>query len=158
MAKSDDKRHGYNGPDNHSLHVRRPFTLNIGTIIFGALFIYLLVSLILYLTANHVISYQVTSGPLAQNQVYSALIIRSEMIIKSDSSGYVSYYARENSKLKKTVPGFQPVIRFEQGAQKVLDNVLAHPELQKEDPDFDRFSDRVIAALEKAKKELLENA
>ena len=102
MAKSDDKRHDYNGPDNHSLHVRRPFTLNIGTIIFGALFIYLLVSLILYLTANHVISYQVTSGPLAQNQVYSALIIRSETIIKSDSAGYVSYYARENSKLKKT--------------------------------------------------------
>ena len=61
----------------------------------------------------------------------------------------------DNSKLKKTVPGFRPVVRFEQGAQKVLDHVLAHPELQREDPEFDRFCDRVIAALEKAKEEVL---
>ncbi len=61
----------------------------------------------------------------------------------------------DNSKVKKAVPGFIPVIRFEQGAQKVLDNVLAHPELQREDPEFDAFCDRVIAALEKAKQEIL---
>ena len=61
----------------------------------------------------------------------------------------------DNSKLKKAVPGFIPNIRFEQGAQKVLDNVLAHPELQREDPEFDAFCDRVIAALEKAKQEIL---
>ena len=64
----------------------------------------------------------------------------------------------DNSKLKKAVPGFCPTIRFEQGAQKVLDNVLAHPELQREDPDFDRFCDRVISALENTKRELLNNA
>ena len=81
---------------------RRPFSLNIGTIIFGAVFVYILISLILYLTANHVISYLVTSGPLAQNQVYSALVLRSETLVTSDASGYISYYAPENSKIKKT--------------------------------------------------------
>jgi len=32
-----------------------------------------------------------------------------------------------------------------------LDNVLSHPELQVEDPEFDEWCDKVIDVLEKAK-------
>ncbi len=60
----------------------------------------------------------------------------------------------DNTKLKRAVPGFAPSIRFEQGIKKVLDNVLAHPELQREDPEFDAWCDRVIEALENAKKNI----
>ena len=35
-----------------------------------------------------------------------------------------------------------------------IENVLAHPSLQKEDPDFDAWCDRVIATLEEAKAKL----
>ena len=58
----------------------------------------------------------------------------------------------DNSKLKRAVPSFQPSVRFEQGIRATIENILAHPELQKEDPEFDVWCDRVIDALEQAKK------
>ncbi len=55
------------------------------------------------------------------------------------------------SKLKRAVPGFQARIRFEEGVRRTIDYILKHPELQEEDPEFDGWCDRVIAAQEKAK-------
>lgn len=88
-------------PDIHLSDIRKVITLNIGTMLFGALFIYMLISVIMYLTATHVTSYQVTSGPLSRNQTYTALILRSEQVIQSSTSGDITYYARDNSKVKK---------------------------------------------------------
>ena len=60
----------------------------------------------------------------------------------------------DNTKLKRAVPGFTPTVRFEQGIRMTIENVLAHPSLQKEDPDFDAWCDRVIDTLEEAKARL----
>ena len=61
----------------------------------------------------------------------------------------------DNSKLKRAVPDMRTSVRFDQGVRIALDYVLTHPEeCQKPDPDFDRYTDLVIAALEKAKKEI----
>lgn len=56
------------------------------------------------------------------------------------------------SKLKRAVPGFQARVRFEEGIRRTIDHILKHPELQEEDPDFDRWCDKVIEAQEQAKK------
>ena len=61
----------------------------------------------------------------------------------------------DNTKLKRLVPGFCAQIRFDQGIRETINNVLAHPELQVDDPEFDLFCDRVIAAQERALKEVL---
>ena len=58
------------------------------------------------------------------------------------------------SKLKRAVPGFQCTVRFEEGARRCVEYLMRHPECQVEDPEFDQWCDRVIAALEKAKKEV----
>lgn len=58
----------------------------------------------------------------------------------------------DNRKLKAAVPDFCPTVRFEQGVRETIENVLAHPELQQEDPEFDAWCDRVIAAQENALK------
>lgn len=76
--------------------------LNIGTFIFGAIFIYMIISVALYLTADHIESYQVTAGPLANNQTYTALALREEKVVTASASGYITYYARENSKVPKS--------------------------------------------------------
>ena len=68
--------------------------LNIGTIMFGILFIYMAFSAILYFTTTHIESYQVTSGPLSRNETYTGLAIREESLCKADSSGYITYYGR----------------------------------------------------------------
>ena len=60
----------------------------------------------------------------------------------------------DNSKLKRAVPQMRTSVRFDQGVKIALDNVLSHPEYQVEDPEFDQWCDKVIAALEKAKSEV----
>lgn len=60
----------------------------------------------------------------------------------------------DNSKLKRLVPQMTTNVPFHKGARMALDYVLAHPDEYEEDPEFDRFCDRVIDALEKAKAEV----
>ncbi|WP_028911298.1 SDR family oxidoreductase [Prevotella sp. MA2016] len=57
------------------------------------------------------------------------------------------------TKLKRAVPGFQATTRFDEGVRKCLTHILAHPELQVEDPEFDQWCDRVIAAQEQARSQ-----
>ena len=84
---------------NELIHkLRKAFGINIATIIFGALLVYMIFSAILYLTSSHIDSYQVTTGPLSRNETYTGLALREESVMKSDSSGYITYYAREGSK------------------------------------------------------------
>ncbi len=61
----------------------------------------------------------------------------------------------DNSKLKRLAPDMRTQVRFDQGVRMALDYVLSHPEeCQKEDPEFDDWCDRVIAAVEKSKREV----
>ena len=60
----------------------------------------------------------------------------------------------DNRKLKRAVPDMRTTVPFHVGVRKALDYILAHPECQREDPDFDAFCDRVVSALEKAKNEV----
>ena len=56
------------------------------------------------------------------------------------------------TKLKRAVPGYQAVTRFDEGVRKCVKYLLAHPELQVEDPEFDQWCDRIIEVQEKAKQ------
>ncbi len=60
-----------------------------------------------------------------------------------------------NTKLKQAVPGFTATVRMDQGIRRTVEYVLAHPEYQQEDPAFDAWCDRIIAAMEQTKKEIL---
>ena len=53
----------------------------------------------------------------------------------------------DNTKLKRLVPEFCAKVRADEGLKLTIKNVLATPALQREDPEFDSFCDRVIAAL-----------
>ncbi len=81
---------------------RRPrIHMNIGTVIFGALFIYLVVTFVMFITRSHVDSYQVVYGPLTGNDTCIAMVLRNEDVICSSSSGYVNYFLPNNSKAVK---------------------------------------------------------
>ena len=60
----------------------------------------------------------------------------------------------DNSKLKRLVPQMTTNIPFHIGVRMALDYVLAHPEEYEEDLEFDLFCDKVIEAMERAKKEV----
>lgn len=56
----------------------------------------------------------------------------------------------DNTKLKRLVPDFTAVVRLDQGVRMALEYIRSHPECQKEDPEFDRWCDSVVAAQEEA--------
>lgn len=100
--------------------LRKTFTLNIGTLLFGVLFLYIIFSAIVYLTSTHYKTYQVISGPLSRNETYTGLALREDSVVASDSAGYLSYYAREGNKINangavysvsatKSVPNVEPL-------------------------------------------------
>ncbi|MBR6897826.1 MAG: NAD-dependent epimerase/dehydratase family protein [Lachnospiraceae bacterium] len=60
----------------------------------------------------------------------------------------------DNRKLKRAVPDMCTKVRFDQGVRIALDYVLSHPECQIEDPEFDVFCDRIIAAIERSKADV----
>ncbi|MCR5276936.1 MAG: SDR family oxidoreductase [Bacteroidales bacterium] len=62
----------------------------------------------------------------------------------------------DNAKLKRAVPDYVATVRFEEGIRESIANILADPSLQVEDPAFDAWCDRVIAAQEAAKAAVLE--
>ncbi len=61
----------------------------------------------------------------------------------------------DNTKLKEVVPQMTTYILFHEGVRISLNNILSHPELQVEDPEFDQWCDKVIAAVEEAKSKLI---
>ncbi|MCX4342865.1 MAG: NAD-dependent epimerase/dehydratase family protein [Kineothrix sp.] len=61
----------------------------------------------------------------------------------------------DNRKIKRLSPDMCTQVRFDQGVRIALNYVLSHPEeCQKEDPAFDEWCDRVIAAVEASKAQI----
>ena len=53
----------------------------------------------------------------------------------------------DNSKIKRAVPDFTATVRADQGIRNTIRHILAHPELQVCDEDFDKWCDKVINAV-----------
>ncbi|MBR6872432.1 MAG: NAD-dependent epimerase/dehydratase family protein [Ruminococcus sp.] len=60
----------------------------------------------------------------------------------------------DNSKLKAIVPDFKAEISAAEGIKMTVRHILEHPELQKDDPEFDLWCDRVIDAMERATEDV----
>lgn len=64
----------------------------------------------------------------------------------------------DNAKLKRLVPDFAAVTRFDQGARETVAYLLAHPGLQQPDEKFDRFCDAVCAGMDAARRAIADAA
>ncbi|MEG0963322.1 MAG: HlyD family efflux transporter periplasmic adaptor subunit [Lachnospiraceae bacterium] len=72
--------------------------LNIGVIIFGIIFIYMMYNIVQYFTTSHVSVYEVSQGNIAQNNIFTGLILRDEIIYTTEASGYINYYNKDATK------------------------------------------------------------
>ncbi|MEI3380649.1 MAG: HlyD family efflux transporter periplasmic adaptor subunit [Dorea sp.] len=61
--------------------------VNVGIIIFGVVFIYLVMTVLLYLTAQHISVYEVREGSILRDNSYTGLALRNETVIRSDRKG-----------------------------------------------------------------------
>ena len=59
----------------------------------------------------------------------------------------------DNSKVKALVPDFRCEVSARDGIRSTVEHILAHPELQTDDNEFDSWCDRVIESVEKMKRE-----
>lgn len=80
---------------------RKKWHINIGIIIFGIIFIYLLFTILTYVTARHVSMYEVRDGSIWKDTAYTGIILREETVIPAEAGGYVNYFVAENSKVGK---------------------------------------------------------
>lgn len=78
---------------------KKPIRINIGVIIFGIIFLYLIFNYFVYLTKSHVSVYEVQQGTIAENNRYNGLALRAETIYYSEFDGALNYYKKDASKV-----------------------------------------------------------
>lgn len=78
---------------------RKKWNINIGIIIFGVIFVYLVVTILMYATAKHVSSYEVREGSILKDTSYTGIVLRKEVVVEAEADGYINYFAPEGSKV-----------------------------------------------------------
>jgi hypothetical protein len=77
---------------------RKPKNLNIGVVIFGIIFLYIVFDIFSYITKDRISVYEVQQGTIAENNNYEGFIVRTEKIFNSDYNGFVDYYKSDATK------------------------------------------------------------
>lgn len=80
---------------------RKTLQINIGGIAFLVIFIYLLLSCIIYFKKPRISVYEVVEKEISDNYICTGMILRDEMVVTSKQSGYLNYYYGEATKVGK---------------------------------------------------------
>ena len=89
-----------NNQESNIIKYRNRKHINIGIAIFGIIFIYLIATIFMYITAPHITVYEVRQGSILKDNAYTGLAVREEMVVYADASGYINYYAQDGSKVR----------------------------------------------------------
>lgn len=76
---------------------RKPF--NIANVFFGAILVYMVIYLYMFVTSEHISGYEVIAGSLATDKQFTGLVLRTEETFYASTAGYIDYYATEGSKV-----------------------------------------------------------
>ena len=63
------------------------------------IFLYVLISLVTYLTSHRTEVYEVRTGSLSNNLIYQGIVLRRESVVNSDYTGTVNYYNKEGDRI-----------------------------------------------------------
>lgn len=85
--------------ENHSniRKYRKPMNINIGMMIFGVMFVYIIICIVMYTKTEHLSGYEVKTGSLSVNNVYRGIALREETVYQAKDAGYVYYFAPEGT-------------------------------------------------------------
>ncbi len=87
------------GNTNKIKKYRKPLNINLGMVIFGFIFVYIVICVFLSFREKRISGYVVAEGSLSANKVYKGIILRDEVIVTADKAGYVYYYSREGERV-----------------------------------------------------------
>ncbi len=71
---------------------------DIGKLIFGVIFLYLLINIFIYMGHEKIQFYEVAEGGIVNDRPYTGLILRDEQVYNAENSGYINYYLREGKR------------------------------------------------------------
>ena len=89
----------YNNKKNNNvtkLHYMPRF--NVGILLLIVVFVYLIISVVLYMTKDKVLTYEVSAGQLVSDNTFSGVIIVDETVENSSVAGYVKYFLNDNER------------------------------------------------------------
>lgn len=74
--------------------------INIGNVFFAIIFIYLIATVIIYISTSRVSVYEVRQGSILKDNSYTGFAIRDETVVFAENDGYVNYFIEEESKVR----------------------------------------------------------
>lgn len=80
------------------IKVHRAPKLNIGIILLVIIFVYVAISIFLYIKKDKVLTYEVSAGKLSADNTFRGVLIFDEDLIPSDYAGYINYFIPDNSR------------------------------------------------------------
>lgn len=84
---------------NNIVKFHKQIHVNIASIIFFIIFIYILFHVFTYLTTENITIYEVSQGTLTSQDNYLALAIRQEQLFTTDQDGSIYYFAPNKSRV-----------------------------------------------------------
>ena len=87
------------GKNSNVIKYKKPFSLNLGFILFFIIIIYVVFNIFTFFTHKDVAEYEVVQGSIASNNIYQGLAVRDETVIYADRDGYINYYVSNGSKI-----------------------------------------------------------
>lgn len=68
-------------------------------VIFGAMTVYIIVVIAMYLNSDPVQGYEVQTGSLSVSKTYTGIALRQEQLLTSSRTGYINFYIREGERV-----------------------------------------------------------
>lgn len=73
--------------------------LNIGVVLFGVIFFYLVITIILYVSKSKTAVYEVREGSILKDTSFTGIALRDESVVYADKDGYVNYFFESGKKV-----------------------------------------------------------
>ena len=85
--------------DNNVVKLKNNRRINLGTVIFIVIFIYVVICIVISSKSETITGYQVKTGSLSENRIYNGIALRRENTVLSTDTGYVSFFIREGERV-----------------------------------------------------------
>lgn len=81
---------------------RKPVHINMGTILFIIIMLYMVIITINFLRHNSISFYEVVEKNISDDNTYRGIILRDETLYYTDNAGYVNYYVSSGERISKS--------------------------------------------------------
>lgn len=141
---------------------KRLSVINLGTVVFLVIIIYLTAYVIRYLGKEKLAIYEVSESNMSENISGTGMILREETLITTEKKGYVNYYVKDGSRVRKDgiVYTLDTTGKLQSYLNELLEekNTVSDEEKQQVYKDLqifsDSFSDDNFSEVYEAKSEI----